>query len=88
MNFYCKVENGAIIDGPRKAPTTFKNISNFHLLTDSEKADNGFYLVIRDILTMTQKHGEPIIDSEAKTVTYPVLEMTPEEIAESQQDPV
>ena len=41
-DWYCKVEEGVIVKGPLKLPHSYKNISNFHLIPESELIARGW----------------------------------------------
>ncbi len=43
MTMYCYVENDVVVTGPRGLPSTWKNISNFDNLSDSELLLLGWY---------------------------------------------
>jgi len=42
MTNYCLIEDGSIIEGPKRLPKSWKNISGFHLLDDSRLKEEGW----------------------------------------------
>ena len=76
-------ENGAI-KRYTSLPKSFKNIINFHLLSDSEVESYGFYNVVTPSYNSATQHlGDLEWDADNSVFTYPVIDKTwPQTLAE------
>ena len=68
---YCRVVDGAVVEGPRQLPAVLGNISNFPALPDVLKADFGW-------LPVTENH--PDYDPRIETISEPTYTINADQV--------
>ena len=88
MSNYCLIENNIVIDGPRRLPTSWKNVSGFHHMNPDKLKDYG-WLPVEYIETpydpATHYRVSPSADIQVDKVvlTEVVVAYTPEQVKQN-----
>ncbi len=87
---YCFVENGRIVEGPKKLPKVWRNVSGLDKDPENARALGWFPCTIMepDFDPATRKRGErrDAISADGVTISWEVVELSAEELAQRARD--